>query len=384
MQTRLGRNLVRTSLAVLLFTSLVSTASAQFSPIPFIASATANLTATPPTLTITGSQYSTFVAPTVTLDGVKLTVKSFTSTTIVANLGPVTSPGTYLLIVTDRFFIGEFNVTIGTVGLTGATGPPGIPGATGATGAKGATGATGATGASGTTGATGVTGPSGATGATGATGVTGPMGVTGPSGAQGATGSTGATGATGPTGALGDTGATGATGAVGATGATGPCGGGALDFADFYALMPPDNIETVAIGGDVSFPENGPAMASSGITRTSLSTFNLANIGTYQVMFQVSVNEPGQLVLTLNDGAGAVELASTVVGRATGTSQIVGMALVQTTVVNSTLTVRNAGSPAALTITPKAGGTSPVSAHLVITQISGASGATCQTSIIAY
>jgi hypothetical protein len=362
----------------------VSTASAQFSPIPFIASATANLTATPPTLTITGSQYSTFVSPTVTLDGVKLTVKSFTSTTIVANLGPVTNPGTYLLIVTDRFFIGEFNVTIGTVGLTGATGPPGIPGATGATGAKGATGATGATGASGTTGATGVTGPSGATGATGATGVTGPMGVTGPSGAQGATGSTGATGATGPTGALGDTGATGATGAVGATGATGPCGGGALDFADFYALMPPDNIETVAIGGDVSFPENGPAMASSGITRTSLSTFNLANIGTYQVMFQVSVNEPGQLVLTLNDGAGAVELASTVVGRATGTSQIVGMALVQTTVVNSTLTVRNAGSPAALTITPKAGGTSPVSAHLVITQISGASGATCQTSIIAY
>jgi hypothetical protein len=371
----------------------VSTASAQFSPIPFIASATANLTATPPTLTITGSQYSTFVSPTVTLDGVKLTVKSFTSTTIVANLGPVTNPGTYLLIVTDRFFIGEFDVTIGAVGLTGATGPPGIPGATGATGAKGATGATGATGASGTTGATGPTGitgetgvpgATGFTGATGSTGVTGPAGVTGATGVTGSTGATGATGATGVTGATGATGDVGATGPTGATGATGPCGGGALDFADFFALMPPDNFETVAIGGDVSFPENGPAMAGSGITRTGLSTFNLANIGTYQVMFQVSVDEPGQLGLTLNDGAGGVELANTVVGRAVGTSQIVGMALVQTTVVNSTLTVRNAGSPAALTITPKAGGTSPVSAHLVITQISGASGATCQASIIAY
>ncbi|MDF2596165.1 MAG: collagen triple helix repeat protein, partial [Clostridia bacterium] len=59
-----------------------------------------------------------------------------------------------------------------------------------------------------------------------------------------------------------------------------------------------------------------------------------------------------------------------VVGRATGTSQIVGMALVETSAINSILTVRNpAGNPAALTITPLAGGTRPVSAHLVIMQI---------------
>ena len=58
------------------------------------------------------------------------------------------------------------------------------------------------------------------------------------------------------------------------------------------------------------------------------------------------------------------------VGRATGTSQIVGMAIVTTTTINSILTVRNpAGNAAALTITPLAGGTRPVSAHLVITQI---------------
>ena len=58
------------------------------------------------------------------------------------------------------------------------------------------------------------------------------------------------------------------------------------------------------------------------------------------------------------------------VGRATGTSQIVGMAIITTTTINSILTVRHpAGSAAALTITPLAGGTRPVSAHLVITQI---------------
>jgi hypothetical protein len=130
--------------------------------------------------------------------------------------------------------------------------------------------------------------------------------------------------------------------------------------------MPPDNTATVAVDADVPFPENGPALAGSGITRLNTTQFSLAAIGTYQVMFQVSVDEPGQLDLTLN----GTELASTVVGRATGTSQIVEMALVQTAAADSTLTVRNpAGNTTALTITPLAGGASPVSAHLVITRL---------------
>jgi hypothetical protein len=80
----------------------------------------------------------------------------------------------------------------------------------------------------------------------------------------------------------------------------------------------------------------------------------------------VSVNEPGQLDLTLN----SLELASTVVGRATGTNQLVGFSLVTTTAANSVLTVRNpAGNTTALTITPLAGGATAVSAHLVIMQI---------------
>ena len=92
----------------------------------------------------------------------------------------------------------------------------------------------------------------------------------------------------------------------------------------------------------------------------------MAAIGTYHVLFQVSVDEAGQLILTLN----AVDLAYTVVGRATGTSQLVGTALVTTTAANSILTVRNpAGNSTALTITPIAGGTRDVSAHLVIMQI---------------
>lgn len=197
-------------------------------------------------------------------------------------------------------------------------------------------------------------GPAGPTGAAGATG------AQGPTGAQGATG---ATGTAGPTGPQGPTGATGPTG-VGVTGATGAAG--VLDFADFFALMPPDNAATVASGGDVSFPQDGPASAGTQIFRASDHSFNLGTVGTYQVLFQVSVSEFAQLDLALN----GAELPYTVVGRATGTSQIVGLALVQTTLINSILSVRNpAGNPVALTITPLAGGTHPVSAHLVITRL---------------
>jgi len=46
------------------------------------------------------------------------------------------------------------------------------------------------------------------------------------------------------------------------------------------------------------------------------------------------------------------------------------MFLVETTTINSILTVRNpADNAAAFTITPTAGGTQPVSAHLVIIQL---------------
>ncbi|MFK4327333.1 hypothetical protein ABH965_004005 [Bacillus sp. RC97] len=260
---------------------------------------------------------------------------------------------------------------LGPTGATGLQGPTGATGLQGPTGATGLQGPTGATGLQGPTGATGLQGPTGATGLQGLTGATGLQGPTGATGLQGPTGATGLQGPTGATGLQGPTGATGLQGPTGATGLQGPTGstGGVLDFADFYALMPPDNAATVAVGGDVDFPRDGP-FSGVGITRTGADTFNLSAIGSYQVLFQVSVTEAGQLVLTLNSGAGAVELAYTVVGRATGTSQIVGMALVQTSVINSILTVRNPASEStALTITPLAGGTESVSAHLVITRL---------------
>ena len=129
--------------------------------------------------------------------------------------------------------------------------------------------------------------------------------------------------------------------------------------------MPPDNAATVAPGTDVSFPQNGP-IENTSIGRLGPSTFNLGPIGTYLILFQVSIAEAGQLILSLN----GQDLENTVAGRATGTSQIVGMSIVTTTATNSVLTVRNpAGNATALTVTPLAGGTRAVSAHLIITRI---------------
>ncbi|MEK4403955.1 collagen-like protein [Sporosarcina sp. FSL K6-6792] len=219
----------------------------------------------------------------------------------------------------------------------------------------------------GSEGPIGATGPPGITGLEGLVGATGPPGIAGLEGPIGATGSPGITGLEGPVGATGPPGITGSEGPAGATGPPGITGsvGGVLAFADFFALMPNDNAATVAPGTDVGFPQDGPTSGSD-VVRATSDSFTLAAIGTYQILFQVSVTEAGQLVLTLN----GADLADTVVGRATGTSQLIGMALVQTTVNNSILTVRNpTGNSTALTVSPLAGGTRPVSAHLVITRL---------------
>lgn len=274
---------------------------------------------------------------------------------------------------------GESYPVPGPQGQIGPRGPQGIPGAVGPEGPQGIAGLQGPVGPAGPQGPAGEQGPQGPIGLTGPVGPQGPIGLTGPAGPQGPAGEQGPqgpiglTGLAGPQGPIGLTGPAGATGATGATGPQGPIGptgpqgpaGTVLGFADFYALMPPDNTATIGAGEDISFPSE-TAIGGTGISRASDSSFFLSEVGVYQVFFQVSVTEAGQLVLTLN----GTELPYTVTGRATGTSQIIGMALVENNIANSVLTVRNPeGTATALTITPSAGGIEPVSAHLVITRL---------------
>jgi hypothetical protein len=139
-------------------------------------------------------------------------------------------------------------------------------------------------------------------------------------------------------------------------------------YGFFYALMPGDNADTVAAGSAVDFPNDGP---TSVISRSSASEFTLPAIGTYEITWQVSVSEAGQLDLWIDSGGGPVEQPQTVVGRATGTSQIMGNVFITTTSINSVISIRNpTGNSPALTITPLAGGTHAVSASLTIKRLS--------------
>jgi hypothetical protein len=133
--------------------------------------------------------------------------------------------------------------------------------------------------------------------------------------------------------------------------------------------MPGDNAATVAVGAAVDFPQTG---AVSGINRSTSSVFTLPAAGTYEVFWQVSITEAGQLILGLNNGGSGsmVEQIYSVAGRATGTSQITNHVLVVTTLPNSLLTIRNpATNSTALTVTPLAGGAQAISATLLIKQI---------------
>jgi hypothetical protein len=186
---------------------------------------------------------------------------------------------------------------------------------------------------------------------------------------RGPRGLRGKTGPRGPIGLTGANGAAGAQGAQGAKGETGPAGEPGTpapsQYAEFFALMPPDNAATVAVGSAVEFPHDGPHKGA--IVRSGPGTFVLPDIGTYRIAFSVSVTEAGQLVLNLD----STELPYTVYGRATGTNQIAGDAFVTTTASNSVLSVDNAsGNSTALTITPLAGGTHAAVASLIIQQLS--------------
>ena len=235
----------------------------------------------------------------------------------------------------------------GVTGPTGPTGPSGgVTGSTGVTGATGPQGLLGPTGPQGVQGIQGVPGPAGGSGATGATGPTG-AGATGATGTAGATGPTGATGTTGVTGATG-AGATGATGVAGATGATGATGSFVSDFAYIYNTA----AQVVALEADVLFDANGPL--TSGFTHIpGTSTVIIVNPGIYELDFSVSGVEPNQFTPYLN----IIPITGSTYGSGAGTQQNSGKVIFNVALANSTLSLRNHTSAAAVTLQTLAGGT---------------------------
>lgn len=235
------------------------------------------------------------------------------------------------------------------VGPTGPTGPIGLMGPQGVQGYQGPQGPIGPTGPQ------GIPGPDGAIGPTGPQGVAGATGAVGPTGPTGATGATGAVGPTGPQGVAGPTGAT------GAVGPTGPAGG-ISEYASFYALAPNDNPTAIAQNTAVEFPNS--SASTTGITRLTNSTFNLADTGTYLIMFKVNTNTAGQLGIAVN---GAVQPNATF-GNAADDGIIEGKTIITTTAANTVLSIVNPIATA-VTVTPSAGGTEATVSDLTIIKL---------------
>ena len=235
---------------------------------------------------------------------------------------------------------------VGPTGPTGPMGPMGPQGVQGYQGPQGPIGPTGPQGIPGPNGAIGPTGPQGVPGAVGATGAIGP------------TGPQGATGAVGPTGPQGVAGPTGATGAVGPTGPA----GGISEYASFYALAPNDNPTAIAQNTAVEFPNT--TASTTGITRLTNSTFNLADTGTYLIMFKVNTNTAGQLGIAVN---GAVQ-ANATFGNAADDGIIEGKTIITTTAANTVLSIVNPITTA-VTVTPSAGGTEATVSDLTIIKL---------------
>lgn len=134
----------------------------------------------------------------------------------------------------------------------------------------------------------------------------------------------------------------------GETAGTGNTGG--TDYAGTVA------VKTIAGSGRLPFPRAGVSVPLvNGITSIDGSSFNLADVGTYEVSWSVQTTELGQWQIELN----GLALDNTVLvdqNPTSGGHPVSGMFLITTTVADSVLAIINpTGNSTALTITPADG-----------------------------
>ena len=197
----------------------------------------------------------------------------------------------------------------------------------------------------------------------GPVGPRGPQGVSGPQGPEGPQGVAGPQGEPGPQGPIGLTGPAGPQGIQGIPGETGPAGS-FLGYADFYAIMPPENAAAIAPGEAVEFPEQS-FIGGTNVTRTSDSEFTFTESGIYLVFFIAATSEAAQLVPAKN----TTELSFALAGKDSVLSQLSGMAIIAAND-GDVLTLRNpASATSSVTLSPNAGGNSPVTAHLILIRL---------------
>ncbi len=185
----------------------------------------------------------------------------------------------------------------------------------------------------------------------------GQRGFSGEKGDQGIQGEKGDKGDQGDQGIQGEKGEKGDQGIQGEQGPMGPPGNFTIVSA-YYCIMPPNNPEDITPGNKIEFPNTYYECPM--IIRSTSSIFNLINIGFYEIKFIVNVTQTTQIIVCLDDGTGFKEQYDMVSGRNSGSSQLNGQFIFQTSVPNTKLCLSNPSeNNTPMKITETSGGTLP-------------------------
>lgn len=140
-------------------------------------------------------------------------------------------------------------------------------------------------------------------------------------------------------------------------------------FGTSGAAGAPDYGATVADGADFPIPNVG--FAVGGVTALTASTFKLATAGQYEIQFQSTCTEAGQVAVFVQPGGvGAFSAyAASRVGRATVVANQFFISCMLSVSANTVISIRNNGSGAPLTVTPNGGGANPATTTLLIRQL---------------
>ena len=190
-------------------------------------------------------------------------------------------------------------------------------------------------------------------------------GDNGEPGIKGDNGEPGIKGDKGEQGIKGDKGEQGIKGDKGEQGLKGDKGESNMSFAVFYGLVPPNNENEIQPGDSVEFPID--YITNTNIIRVNNKAFKLVQTGIYEIKFILSITHPAQLVVSMDSGSGFIQQSHTVVGRNSGSSQLIGDVFIKVTKTNSIICISSPlenNNP--IRITPTAGGTLAETCYLII------------------
>ncbi len=170
----------------------------------------------------------------------------------------------------------------------------------------------------------------------------------------------------GKRGKRGHTGKNGTNGTNGKNGTNGT--NGILGSAEFYTLSSANDTITINAGENIPFINDGPILGPF-ITRIDNSTFTLGPIGIYQVSFNIATSgesNPHQIGILLNSTIQPNTVKRTLNA---GSSNIIGSNLIQTTEINSIVSLNNLSTTLFKFAYYDIGGPNAIASNITITYL---------------